>query len=265
MASGIATPNLDRSLKEIQRRVGKKGYLADLLAEQSWDVVTYRDDFLGDLLGDEWQGISNGTGATDPILLADQLNGVVDLNAGTADNGYSGLSLSLAVTAEHNPVFAVRFRIDDITNAKFEIGLTDAHADAGIVNVLATPTFTATDGVAVILDTDDTAIPQLAGVDSGTAATKIEPSAAEIHQNDGDAAPVNDEWMTVAIQLNSSGAARFAFAGQDGEVSYVSAWMDGAVTPTVQLTPFIFVQNRAAAATDLEVDLVELRWSRYAE
>lgn len=264
MAEGKENLVLDKSSDNIRRR-GGRGFLAQLALEQSNDVIVYREDFLGDAIPDEVQGVANGVGAAAPAIVADAVDGQILLDAGTANDGYSGFSLSRTCTAERKPVFTARVKITDagLAGFKLEVGLTDAHDDAGIVNVLATPTFTATDAVAFVIDDDDTALPQFVGVDSGTAATKVEPAALVLHQADGDQLPQTGEWFTVTIALDQNGSARLLVASDDGRYHYDSDWQSGFVTPTVQLTPWVFVQNRAADQVTAHVDFVELRQNRY--
>lgn len=177
--------------------------------------------------------------------------------SGTDDDGYSGASLGLQYYGEHGAVFAAILSINTITTSKIEMGFTDVTAgtDAGAVNVLATPTFNATDWAGWVRDTDDTALWQATGVINGVAATKVEPT--NLGDRGQDAIPTADVRELLIVAL-SDGAARFYRGDMDDgttnmaralTVTYDSGWQPSFLTNTVALTPWLFVQSRAGSAS----------------
>ena len=153
---------------------------------------------------------------------------------------------------------AVRLKLNNAATVKCEVGFTDvvSGTDAGVVNVLATPTVRAADAVVWAADTDDTAYWQALGVDSGTITTKIEPSLA-----------IDATYNTFMVQLqrydssSNIAAAQFRRADANGHVTYTSDWMTAAVTSNVLLTPWVYVQNRTTSNRTCTIDFIHV-WQR---
>lgn len=251
---------LVRSRDALKRVRGGRDGLYPILELNTWDVVHYFDDFLGDELRGSGAapGIYNVQTGVDGAfdILADQPNGVAQLSASVgngADNEYAGVSLpGLAFTGDRNAVMAVRMSIDVLTTVKVEVGFTDAVNDAGAVNVLATPTYTASDAALWILDTDDTAFWQNVGVQAGTGATKIEDSLA----------PTAATYETLIVALRDTNA-KFMRLNADGHLTYESAWMTSAITAATVLVPWIFVQLRTGTIDrNVNVDFIDVRARR---
>jgi hypothetical protein len=218
------------------------------------DNDVWDDHFMGAATDVRYGSTANGTSAA-ALVTDSKLGGQGLLNAGTADEGRSDLSLGLHFRADRSCAVAVKLSMSAITQAKLEVGFTDVvtGTDAGAVNVLATPSFNANNFVGIVFDTDDTAYYQLAGVDNTVEATKVEDTVA----------PVVDtfEWLILETReydtsLNIA-AARFHRATAEGYFTYSSAWMRGAVASNVLLTPWIFAQNRGAS-TNLDVSIDRL-------
>ena len=232
---------------------GGRHPLSNLLERLTAGMVSYRDDFLGDLIRDEWQAINNGTAAADAVIVADQVGGEVVMNSGTQNDGYSGLSLSLSFQGQLNATMVARVKLDMSVDAsiKAEIGFTDAHSDAGAVNVLASSSNTATDAVVWVTDSDDNANWQGWGTKNGTEPTKYEPAIAV----------ADATWVYLMVALQDD-TARFIMADANGGILADSKWsMADAVTKNVNLTPWLFVQNRGATQHNMDVDYVEV-WQR---
>jgi len=257
MADPIQILRTRDSLKRV--RGGRDG-LYPFLEHNTWDIVHYFDDFLGDEI--------RGSGATpgayelntgsDGVLsiLADQTNGVAELSASTgagADDEYAFIALpELNWTAQQNAVLAVRLNIDAITTVKIEVGFTDVTTDNGAVNVLATPTGTADDCAVWVFDTDDTAYWQCFGNKAGTEATKIEDGLA----------PVADTFETMVVALRDTNA-RFMRLDANGRLTYQSAWMTDAITAADKLVPWIGLQLRTGAIDrNLNIDFIDVRQRR---
>ena len=249
-----------RSRENLKRVRGGRDGLYPFLENDTWDMVRYFDDFLGDEI--------RGTGATPGIyevntgsdgainILADQTNGIAEIRASDgsgSDNEYCGIALpELAWTAQQNAVMAVRLKMDAITTVKVEVGFTDVTTDNGAVNALATPTGTADDCAVWVFDTDDTAYWQCFGNKAGTEATKIEDGLA----------PVADTYETLIVALRDDNA-KFMRLDANGRQTYESAWMTDAITAADKLVPWIFIQLRTGSIDrNLNVDFIDVRQRR---
>ena len=159
--------------RNLRRRLGSRAE-RDFLELGAFNISGLEDDFQGDTIdGNRYQSTASGTAAAAAAVSTGVVNGAILLDAGTDDNGRCDLSVGLHYQAQLNPIYIARFKVPVITTRKFEIGFTDviSGTDAGGVNVKATPTFTATNGVFLVFDTDDDAVLTLVGVKAGTAAT----------------------------------------------------------------------------------------------
>jgi hypothetical protein len=218
-------------------------------------MVGYRTDFLGDTVPAEFQTDVLGGAAAAAAIVADQVGGEVILDASTTDEAHSAISLSRSFRGDLNCVMIARVKGDlsTDTSIKIEVGFTDSHSDAGAVTLIgADPvTFRATDAALWIMDKDDNQTWQAAGVKAGVAATKIEPGTS--------IADATWQYLMVAIQEDT---ARFIHADADGGILYDSRWaMENAVTKTVLLTPWVFVQNRDGTQHSVDLDYIEV-WQR---
>ena len=208
------------------------------------DMVVWDDDFLGDTIrGDATApgGYEVTTGVDGAInILADQTNGVAEIRASDgsgADNEYCGVSLpELSFLGDNYCGMAARIAIDATTTVKVEVGFTDVTTDAGAVNILATPSFTASDCAVWCFDTDDTTNFQAVGVMGGTAATKIEPTLAPV--------AATFEWFIVIVEGNN---ARFYRLDANASQTYDSGWMASAIEGGSKICPWLFVQLRAGS------------------
>lgn len=206
------------------------------------NMVVWDDDFLGDTIrGDAtspgiYEVVTGVDGAIN--ILADQKNGIAEIRASDgngADNEYAGISLpELAFCGDNYCGMAVRLTVDNIATVKMEVGFTDVTTDAGMVNALATPTFTATNCCGWAFDTDDNAYWQAVGAKDGSAATKIEPEIAPV--------ATTFEWLIVVIEGNN---AKFYRLDENANQTYESGWMTDAIEGGTQVSPWIFVQLRA--------------------
>ena len=204
--------------------------------------------------GVSWQLTTSGFELPQSAISAGKANGAILLDAGSADDGRSDLSWGLHCQGQLNPVVYCRVQVSAVTSVKFEIGFTDviSGTDAGAVGTLATPSFNAADFVGWVFDTDDTANPQCVGVDSGTAATKIETSDI--------VAPTAATYQTYIVAIKD-GTAFFYQLDVNGRLLFKSTAMLSAVTSTVNLTPWVFLQNRSASQRTMLIDTL-LAWQR---
>ena len=249
-----------RSRAHLKRVRGGRDGLYPFLAHNTWDMVHYFDDFLGDEIRGSGgtPGIYELNTHTDGVLsiLADQTNGVAELSASTGaggDDEYAFIALpELNWTAQQNAVMAVRLNIDAITTVKIEVGFTDVTTDNGAVNVLATPTGTADDCAVWVFDTDDTAYWQCFGNKAGTEATKIEDGLA----------PVADTFETMIVALRDTNA-KFLRLDANGNLTYESAWMTNAITAADKLVPWVGLQLRTGSIDrNLNIDYIDVRQRR---
>ena len=204
------------------------------------------DDFQGDTLQGTYQSTASGANSVAAAISTGVVNGAILLDAGDANAGRSDLSWGLHYQAQLNAVYIARFSINVLTTRKFEIGFTDtiSGTDAGAVSVKATPTFNTTDGVVLCYDTNDDTNLTLIGAKAGVAATVADFSTA--------LSAATYYYFGVALQGAADAATGFLLDanGYFLEEKTITA----AVTTTVLLTPWLFVQNRAGNAGSMTVD-----------
>jgi len=235
--------------------------LSDFLELFSMDVATWEDDFMGDVIHGMYQSSISGAGATNFAAEAGVVNGVARLTSGTADDGRSDFSLGLHFRGDQNCVMACRFQLSAITTVKLEVGFTDvvSGTDAGAVNVLTTPSFTATDCAVWCIDTDLDGNYRGASAANGTAATNVAPGFG----------PVATTYETLIVALLGNTAATpdlceayYLRADADGAITYRSAPQLLACRPTILLTPWVFLQSRAVSASrNCDIDYLRV-WQR---
>ena len=249
-----------RSRHELKRVRGGRDGLYPFLEHNTWDIVHWFDDFLGD----EIRGSGAAPGAYEIVtgtdgaiaILADQANGVAELRASDgngASDEYAGLSLpELAFAGERNAVIAVRLQIDTITTVKVEVGFTDVTTDAGAVLVKADPTNTATDAAVWILDTIDNGNWEGVGIQNNTEATTIEAGIA----------PTAATFETLIVQLHDADA-RYIRLDANGRKTFQSDWQVDAITANVALVPWVFVQLRTGTIDrNVQIDFIDVRARR---
>ena len=201
------------------------------------------EDFMGDTIDalGVWSTVTGTDGSLDKV--AGSINGEATLDVGdgatSGDNEYGAIASGLEWEGDKKAVMACRIKISDITTVKVEVGFTDAiSGDAGAVNVLATPSYTADDLAMWVIDTDDTATWQAVGVKATNGITKVEDSTI--------VAPVNDTYQTLIVELDDD-AVRFSQLDLNQKMVYQSAWQQNGIEGGTNVTPWVFVQNRANA------------------
>ena len=235
--------------RNLRRRLGSRAE-RDFLELNAFNVSKWEDDFQGDTFSAgaapaNYQSTASGAASATAAISTGVVNGAAILDAGTDDNGRSDLSWGLHYQGQLNAIYIARFSINTLTTRKFEIGFTDvvSGTDAGAVNAKAgNGTWTAENAAVLCFDTDDDAVLTLMGVKATVAATSVDFSTSL------DAAT----YYYFGIALVSDDAFGFLLDA-DGKVleeEYISA----AVTETTLLTPWLFVQNRAANAGSVTLD-----------
>ena len=219
------------------------------------DILKFEEDFVGKVDVTYKFGtrvIGTGSAAVTGTV-ASTVNGICRLTTGTTNNGYAGIFPNTDATLEgaaflgnNSAVMWARVCLSAITNAKMEVGFTDADDDNGAVSTLATPTCTADDCAVWCFDTSDTGNPQWQGVYRRAAGTAvaIEPDLVDI-------VAATYEWLGVALLGDK---VKFMHADQYGNPDYESAWYATAITATDALVPWIFAQTRSTTSKSGDVD-----------
>ncbi len=255
----MALNELINSRQQLERCKASLGNAYPFLELLTFDTEKWEDDFIGDLMyGGAVPGVyTNYTNASGTFtLLNDSTRGSVARlsTIGATANDYIQTYLKgLYAQGQKNAFLAARIYLANVSSIKIEMGFADAEV-AGVVNVLATPTFNATDGVVWAFDTNDTGNAvgfQLVGVDTAVGATKIEPSEITV---------TAATWYTLGIQLKDGNAKGFIW-DENGLLVTDTDWMTSAVTSTVSLLPHMFLQTRTGTAKTCDIDLLKI-WQR---
>lgn len=238
---------VDRLIPDLTtRNIRRLGDSARRLQQEihGWDVPIREDDFLTYKDVAEmitfYPAIKTGTdGSFDALITGIGGEATLDVGDGatSGDDEYGGQALTdLQWKGDLNAFFICRLKISDITNVKVEMGFTDSIADAGAIDVLATPTKTADECAVWIIDKDDGAGWQNATVLAGGTPQKDESSSI--------VAPVNGVYQTLGVFLEG-GQAMFMQWDKDGRRIGETQVIDAALDGSVPLCPWLFVQNRA--------------------
>lgn len=219
--------------------------------------VRFLDDFLGDLLVDEWTPITG----TDPqavavAIVAGALNGTAAMTSGDSNPGVTaadacGMTLGRNWLASSGGlVFEARVKIDNIATVYAFVGFTNTIALERPIESNGTTGLTATaaDCVGWLFDTNGTDPDcwMTAGAKASTATARTKGTA-----------PVNDTYSTLRVEVDTAGTASFY---QDGALI---ATVANSVTASVALTPVLIVMERAVAATrKLTADYVYVQQNR---
>lgn len=207
------------------------------------DQVVWDDDFLGDTLMAMYQTATNGTGADALTIDTTGIGGTATIKSGTDTEGDSAVALGLEFEGRLNAVVAARVHINDIADAKMEIGFTDAVADRGAVLVLDTTTFTATDAAVWCFDTDGTN-------DYWHAASTSNAHAATSNWTltNSSVAPVNSTYETLIVALEGTGTdacdVHFYRLDANGYQTYTTTHAGTGPNANIALTPWVYLQTR---------------------
>lgn len=241
-----AAGGLSAGVKGKQRRFG------------DCNTVEFWDDFLGDVIADQWNAVEGTDSATsDSAILAGGIGGVLRLTTGDAGTGLAAdqvqLTQALQWQASNGGLsIEARFKLSAITTCWAFFGFTDLVTLEGPVISAAsadTITTTASDAVGFMFDTRmATDNWWLVGVAADVDAT---------HQNSG-VAPVADTYAVFRIEVSSTGVATFFYNGNP-----IGTRMTGALTPATDLTPTISVSKTSVAASmTMDVDYFHVSMNR---
>jgi len=231
--------------------------------------VVLFDDFLGDVLADQWNAVETDTDGAQAVL-AGGIGGLLRITTGNDDGNVvvlpdlSGVTSYLNWQASNGDlVFQARVKVSRITLAYFFFGFTDLITiEAPIYSAGSADTITtdATDAVGFMFDTGmATDVWHLVGVANDVNATIQTLSAAVVGA--AQAAPVADDFATFRIEVTAAGVATFFINGRQ-----VGTAMTGAVTPGVDLTPVIYASNTdGTSALTADVDYIHVAMNRAAD
>ena len=222
--------------------------------------VVFFDDFLGDIIADQWSALEGTDGATsDAAILVGGIGGVLRLTTGDAGTGIAAdmeqITQALQWQASNGDlVIQARLKMSAITTCYAFIGFTDLVTfEAPVIGATGTTiTTNATDAVGFLFDTTLTAVKwHLVGVANNVDATLQETTVA----------PVGDDYATYRVRVTSAGVATFFINGVQ-----VGTPMSGAVTPAVDLTPTIAVSKLSVAASmTMDIDYVHVAMDRLVD
>jgi hypothetical protein len=224
--------------------------------------VALFDDFLGDVLSDEWNAVEGTDTDATQAVLAGGIGGLLRLTSGNDDaNGTQATDASGVTSflnwqaANGDLIFQARLKVSRITNAYIYAGFTDViSAELPVISAGSAETVTtnATDGVGFLFDTNFTTDTwHLVGV-----ATDVDATVQTLTD-----APVADDFFTVRIEVTHEGKASFYLNGKQ-----VGTTMTGAVTPAADLTPCVYVSNAdGTSAVNLDVDYIHCAMNRAAD
>jgi len=243
--------------------VGPKGFRAGDHGSQvdlpSPSRVTFFDDFIGDVVADQWNAVEGTDSATsDAAILAGGIGGVLRLTTGDAGTGIAAdmeqITQALQWQALNGDlVLQARLKMSAITTCYAFIGFTDLTTfEAPVIAASGTTiTTNATDAVGFLFDTGfDVDNWKLVGVATNVDATF----------QDSGYAPVADAYATFRVELTAAGIATFFYNGVQ-----VGVAMAGAVTPAADLTPTIAVSKLSVAASmTMDIDYVHVSMNRGA-
>lgn len=207
------------------------------------------DDFLGDVIADQFNYTEGTDGATaDCAILAGGIGGVLRFTTGDAGTGLAAdqaqLTTALQWQASNGGLVAqTRIKLSQITEAFVFFGFTDQAGtlEGPIVSAASANTLTsnASDAVGFMFDTRMTEDNfWLVGVKGDIDATA---------QNTG-IAPVAATYVTLRVEVDALGTASFFIDGVG-----VGSAMTNALTPAADLTPVLTV-SKTATATSMTMD-----------
>lgn len=217
------------------------------------------DDFLGDVITDQWNVVEGADTSTSDAAIVSGIGGMLRMTTGDSSTlTYAGNGIQITQGAFYNWKaengglrMEARIKLDAITTVAFFVGFTDLGTfEAPVESAGSADTITtnATDAVGFMFDTRmSTDNIWLVGVKNDVDATA---------QNSG-VAPVAATYITLTIEVDSAGIARFYINGRP-----VGTAMSAAITTTAALTPTIAATSLVTATRALDVDYIEVEMDR---
>jgi hypothetical protein len=248
--------------KGLRKAVSVGGFSAGAKGN-SWSfagptTVGYFDDFVGDVIADQWNLVEGTDSATsDAAILAGGIGGVLRFTTGDAGTGLAADMIQMTQALQWQAsngglTIQARLKLSAITTCYVFFGFTDlVTLEAPIESAASANTLTsnATDAVGFMFDTRMTDDKWwLVGVANDVDAT---------HQNTG-FAPAADTYATFRIELSSTGVATFFYNGLQ-----VGVQMTSAITAGADLTPTLNVSKTSVAASmTLDLDVIGVSMNR---
>lgn len=209
-------------------------------------TVVMFDDFLGDVVADQWNFTEGTDSGTSDGAIVEAVNGTFVLtpgdSAGTVAGDYAQLNSALQWKANAGGLaLEAKIKLAAITSVSCFVGFTDTKAleqpiySAGSVDTITTD---ATDAVGFMFDTAMTTGQwHLVGVKADVDASKMASGVA----------PVAGAETILRVEVDTDGSAEFYIDG-----NFVGTGrMANAVTPTVALTPHYGIRPKSAVAGKL--------------
>lgn len=256
------------NLNELRRAVGAHGPLYDMLALHTRDYIYFSDDFLGDLLRDEY-AVSTSSGATAWVVNAGLGGRVVGIT-GNTDNERATLYIPTSTwTGDINCILSARVQLSAIADVKCEVGFCNDPTAVGFIDNLDAgtdvPTLVSgqTDGVVAIFDVDAARDNwQFAGARASTAWRDPTLGAAAGSGITHPTPAANTyQWITVRLRRSERGATDQMSADLYVDGVLKATKTDGAIDGTVAVYPYVLVMNRA---TNANVTMRMDYWHVYA-
>jgi len=217
-------------------------------------IVRLSDHFLGDVIADEWDLDTGSDGSAVAFAISaaagGMLRGTMGAGAG-ASMAANGVQVHSQLNWKANQgelAFDTRIKLSAITTVAVFVGFTDQVAalempihSAGSANTITT---NATDAVGLMFDTSMTDDYWWSvGVKNNTDATHVSSAIA----------PTADTWQRLRVEVDVSGNARMYIDGK------LIGTVSSAVTATVALTPVVAAFRRAAEASTIDVDYIDVQ------
>jgi hypothetical protein len=236
---------------------GSTASAADVDATDASAKCTFFDDFLGDLLVDEWTAITGSDPqAVAVAIVAGVVNGTAAMTSGDSNPGVTaadaaGVTLGRNwLASQGGLVFEARVQLDAITTVYAFVGFTNTIALERPIESNGTTGLTATaaDAVGWLFDTTGTDPDNwmTAGVKATVATARTKGTA-----------PTAATYDLLRVEISTAGTASFY---QNGNLI---ATVANSVTVSVNLTPVLIVMERAVAGTrKLTADYVYVQQNR---
>lgn len=216
------------------------------------------DDFLAAALDGRWSSTA-GNGTSNEVLttVSNGQSGLATLKSASDDGAITANGTTLTLDQlnfkanQGGLTFEGRLKINDVSEAALFLGFTDTISstiELPIFMVAADIDSDATDACGLIYDVDATTDRWTTG--GVKAGTDTEPT---IHAT---LAPVDDTFFDFRVEVSAAGSVS----------SYINGTLIGtvanAITPTVAVTPGVFVANRSANQIIVTIDWLRVRAKR---
>jgi hypothetical protein len=223
---------------------------------ESPDKVVLLDDFLGDVVADQWNNVEGAGGNTDAAIVPGAIGGVLRLASGATGvkaTDMVGVTHTLGWKAINGGLaYQIRFKPNTaIVNRYIFIGLTDILTVEAPITLSGT-TFTAAadDAVGVLFDVDATTDTyRLVGVNATVKTTF-----------DTGLVPVIDQYETWRIEVTKAGLVSFFRNGL--AVNTGTTQITANVGTSIVLTPCVYASVNSAASKTLDVDYIHVSMNR---